>query len=220
MTETTPSPPTEPAPVQPAPPPLSVRLGIGSAIFQGLLVVLGVLLGFVVAEWQADNTRRAEAAHALASILEEIAANRDSVAAARTYHGEKMKVLDASAKANTPPEVRAFGGGFVAPAQVSAAAWTTAGETGALADLPFDQVLVLGHVYSQQAAYQQQQATVASVIYSELFERGTAGILQHASGLRAIINTFFYREQQLEDAYTKALAELGAEPAAPSPAPG
>lgn len=210
MTETTPSPPAEPAPGPATAAPLSVRLGIGSAIFQGLLVVLGVLLGFVVAEWQADHTRRAEAAHALTSILEEITANRDSVVAARAYHSEKMQTLDAAAKASKPLDVRDFSRGFISPAQVSSAAWTTAGETGALADLPFDQVLALGNIYSQQAAYQQQQATVASVIYSELFERGAAGILQHASGLRAIISAFFYREQQLEDAYTKTLAELSA----------
>ena len=186
---------------------LSVRLGLGSALFQGALVVLGVILGFLITEWQADSARRADAQHALASILEEIAANRESVAAARAYHDEKMDVLDASS-ANTPPDVRAFNRGFVSPAQVSAAAWTTAGETGALSNLPFDQVLALGRIYSQQAAYLQQQATVSTVIYSELFERGATGILQNANGLRAILATFSYREQQLEDAYTKALTEI------------
>lgn len=190
------------------PPPLSVRLGLGSALFQGALVVLGVILGFLVTEWQADAGRRADARHALVSILEEIAANRDSIAAAHAYHDDKIAVLDAAAKASAPPDIRAFDRGFVAPAQVSNAAWTAASEAGALANLPFDQVLALGRVYGQQAAYTQQQATVASVIYGELFERGPAGIMQHAGGLRSIIATFLYREQQLEAAYDKALAGI------------
>lgn len=199
-------------PPAPAPaPPLSVRLGIGSALFQGALVVLGVVLGFLVTEWQADAGRRADAHHALASILEEIAANRDSVSAAHAYHDDKIAVLDAAAKAGAQPDIRAFDRGFVSPAQVSNAAWTAASEAGALGHLPFDQVLALGRVYSQQAAYTQQQSTVASVIYGELFERGPTGIMQHAGGLRSIISTFLYREQQLATAYDKALADIKAD---------
>jgi hypothetical protein len=201
---------TEPAADLAPAPRISVRLGIGSAIFQGALVVLGVILGFLVTEWQADAGRRAAANQALHSILEEIAANRDSVAAARAYHEQKIAVLDAAARDNTPPDIRAFDRGFVSPAQVSAAAWTTAGETGALSNLPFDQVLALGRVYGQQSAYLTQQATVSSVIYAEIFERGPAGILQHATGLRGILNTFQYREKRLEEAYGKALSEITA----------
>jgi hypothetical protein len=195
---------TSPA-AAPEPRPLSVRLGIGSAIFQGLLVVLGVVLGFFITEWQADQTRNAEARQALAHILEEVAANRDVIAAAKAYHGEKLKALDAAARDQKAPDIRLFDRGFVAPAQVSSAAWSTASETGALADLPFDQVLALSRLYGQQAAYLQQQATVSSVIYPELFERGPQGIVEHTIGLRTIISTFFYREQQLEKAYADAL---------------
>lgn len=179
---------------------------MGSAIFQGLLVVLGVVLGFLITEWQSGQARRADARHALVGILEEVAANREAIAAASAYHAGKAALLDAAAGAR--PDLGAFDRGFVAPAQVSAAAWSTAGETGALANLPFDQVLALSRVYSQQAAYTQQQATVAAVIYPELFERGPQGILDHATGLRSIIDTFLYRERQLEAAYAKTLADI------------
>lgn len=200
---------TTPAPT-PEPRPLSVHLGIGSAIFQGLLVVLGVLLGFFITEWQAEQSRRAEAAHALAGIVEEIASNRDAIAAARAYHRAHMDHIDAAARDQKKLDIRAFDRGFVAPAQVASAAWTTAGETGALANLPFDQVLTLSRIYGQQSAYMQQQATVSAVIYPELFERGPQGIIDHTTGLRSLIATFFYREQQLEQAYDEALKSLEA----------
>ena len=197
---------TDTTPATTPPRALSVRLGVGSAIFQSLLVVLGVVLGFIITEWQADQSRRAEARHALAGILEEIAVNRDAIAAARAYHADKTAMLSSAAGAR--PDIRAFDRGFVAPAQVSAAAWSTAGETGALANLPFDQVLSLSRIYSQQSAYTQQQATVSAIIYSELFARGPQGILDNPTGLRSIIDAFRYREQQLEAAYEKTLTEI------------
>lgn len=206
MTETSPGASAE-APALPPPKtrPLSVRLGIGSALFQGALVVLGVVLGFLITEWQADQSRRAEAQQALTHILEEVAANRDAIVAAHTYHREHLALLETAARDNIKPDIREFSRGFVAPAQVSSAAWTTASETGALANLPFDQVLALGRLYGLQAAYTQQQATVSNVLYPELFERGPQGILDHALGLRTLISTFSYREQQLEESYADAL---------------
>lgn len=186
-------------------PPLSVRMGWGSAIFQAVLVVLGVVLGFAVTEWQANAREQDEAQHALSGIIEEIGANRTAVVEARAYHEEKLFAMTAAQKAGTKLDFRLFDRGFVAPAQVSSAAWTSASEVGALSHLPFDQVLSLSKVYAQQAAYQQQQATVSSVIYTEIFAGGTEGMLDHAAGLRAIISTFQYREQQLEAAYASAI---------------
>ena len=210
------------APISPAPQPaveaarpLSVRIGLGSAMFQGALVVLGVLLGFLITEWQADNSRRAEADLALASIIEEIASNRDAVIAARTYHGEHIDMIQKAMAAKTPLDVRSFPRGFIAPAQTSTAAWTSASETGALSHLPFDKVLSLSRIYSQQAAYQQQQATVSTVLYTKLFESGPEGVARQSNGLHAIISTFFYRERQLEEAYFSVLADK-TPPAAPA----
>jgi hypothetical protein len=209
-TETTPTsgdPAPEPS-TSPESPPIHVRMGWGSAIFQAAMVVLGVILGFLVAEWQADQSERAEARLALKSILEEVVANRDAVAAARGYHAAKVAVIDQSAREKKPLDIRTFERGFVAPAQTSTAAWTSASEIGALAHLPFEQVLALSRLYSQQAAYQQQQATVSNVIYGAIFESGAPGLLERSAGLRAIISTFLYREQQLEETYAAVLDEI------------
>lgn len=197
---------TEASPPE-APPPLFVRMGWASAIFQAILVVLGVLLGFAVTEWQANAREQSEAQHALAGIIEEIGANRTAVADARAYHEEKLAAMVEAQKTGARLDFRVFQRGFVSPAQVSSAAWTSASEVGALAHLPFDQVLSLSKVYAQQAAYMQQQVTVSSVIYNEIFARGTEGMLDHAAGLRSIISTFQYREQQLEDAYATAIGQ-------------
>lgn len=194
-----------PAPPVSAPGNISVRMGLGSAIFQGLLVVLGVVLGFIITEWQSEQSQRREADLALAGIMEELAANRAAIAAASAYHGEHIAFIDKALTGKTPLDLRAFPRGFVAPAQTSTAAWTSASEIGALAHLPFDKVLSLSRVYAQQASYQQQQATVSNVLYTAIFEEGATGVLNRAQGLRALISTFLYREQQLETAYAQAL---------------
>lgn len=195
----------EPAP-KPAPQ-LSVQMGWRSAVFQAALVVLGVVLGLAVTQWQTDAAQQAEAHHALDGIMEEIGANHTAVKEARAYHDEKLKILAEAQKANTPLDIRSFDRGFVAPAQLSNAAWTSASEVGALAHLPFDKVLSLSKVYSSQAAYMQQQVTAGNIIYTEIFAEGSQGMLNHGPGLRSLIATFQYREQQLEAAYAAALGE-------------
>ncbi len=198
---------SEPAP--PAPPksasPLSVQMGWRSAIFQAVLVVLGVVLGFAITEWQNDRAEKAEAQHALAGIIEEIGANHTAVKEARAYHEEKLATLAEAQKANTPLDIRNFNRGFVAPAQLSSAAWTSASEVGALSHLPFDKVLSLSKVYAQQASYMQQQVTAGNIIYAEIFAEGSQGMLNHGPGLRSLIETFRYRETQLEEAYSAAM---------------
>ena len=52
--------------------------------------------------------------------------------------------------------------------------------------------------------------SVGSVIYTEIFARGTEGMLDHAAGLRSILSTFQYREQQLEAAYGAAVGKYTA----------
>jgi hypothetical protein len=203
---------SEPGPSPaPAPPPkpreLSVRMGWRSAIFQAVLVVLGVILGFAVTEWQNDRAEKAEAQHALAGIIEEIGANHAAVKEAHAYHAAKLATLAEAQKAKTPLELRAFDRGFIAPAQLSNAAWTSASEVGALSHLPFDKVLSLSKVYAQQATYMQQQASVANIIYSQIFAEGSQGMLDHAAGLGALISAFRYREQQLETAYAAVIGE-------------
>src|SRR5262249_48497316 len=113
-----------PEPPPPAPP-LSVRMGWASAIFQAVLVVLGVLLGFAVTEWQANAREQSEAQHALASIIEELGANRAAVVESLTYHEQKLAAMLEAQKANAKPDIRMFDRGFVSPAQVSDAAWTS-----------------------------------------------------------------------------------------------
>lgn len=178
-----------------------------SAAFQAFLVVLGVVLAFTANEWREARAVRAEARHALASIFDEIEANRAAVLAATAYHGEKLDMIYA---ADAPLTPAAFPRGFVAPAQVSRVAWSLAGEIGALAELPFEQVLALGEVYALQDAYAAQQATVGRLIYDEMFEKGPQGLVDNGQGLSTLLATFRYRESQLVAAYDTALAARGA----------
>lgn len=198
----------EPAPLQPAAPQtMSVRMGWRSAMFQAALVILGVVLGLAVTQWQTDAAQKSEAHHALDGIMEELGANHAAVKEARAYHDEKLVILAEAQKSNTPLDIRSFDRGFVSPAQLSNAAWTSASEVGALAHLPFDKVLSLSKVYSAQASYMQQQITAGNIIYGQIFAEGSQGMLNHGPGLRSLIATFQYREQQLETAYATALGQ-------------
>lgn len=194
-------------PAQPKPAHLSVQMGWRSAVFQAALVILGVVLGLAVTQWQTDAAQKAEAHHALDGIMEEIGANHAAVKEARAYHEAKLTILAEAQKANTPLDIRDFDRGFVSPAQLSNAAWTSASEVGALAHLPFDKVLALSKVYASQASYMQQQITAGNIIYGEIFAEGSQGMLNHGPGLRSLIGTFQYREQQLETAYATALGQ-------------
>jgi hypothetical protein len=178
-----------------------------SAIFQAVLVVLGVILAFGANEWREGDIKRREAAEALASIREELAANREAAASSAAYHAEKLTLIGERRGAQAPLALQDFPKGFISPATLSTAAWTSAAETGALANLDYKVILDLARLYDMQEVYHNQSLTAGDIIYERMFDDGIASIPANPAGLSAFISTFLYREQALVKAYDETLGK-------------
>ena len=176
-----------------------------SAIFQAILVVFGVVLAFAANEWREAAADRREAAEALAGIREELAANRAAAAASAAYHQEKLALIGERQAAGAALGVRDFPRGFISPATLSTAAWTSASETGALAHLDYREIVRLSRLYDMQTVYQNQTLTAGGIIYQRMFDDGLSSIPANGEGLAGFIATFLYREQALVEAYDAAL---------------
>ena len=107
-----------------------------------------------------------------------------------------------------PASVRVFTQGFVNPAHLLSTAWETAAATEAVRHMAHDDVLVLARIYDQQRRYATQSEQIGALIYSEIFARGTSGVVRNSANLASIIGAFWYRECELLVGYDQALAEL------------
>ena len=183
-----------------------------SALFESAFVVLGVILALAANEWRESRMHRREARAAVASIVEELRANREGVAASMAYHRSRLDTLYAHRDDAWTPTLQLFSRGFISPAQLEQTAWTSASETGTLTHVPYSEVLRLSRVYAQQARYTDQARIVGEILYAELYEGGRESVLRNRRNLTGIIETFWYREGQLVGTYDSVLAALGAPP--------
>jgi hypothetical protein len=183
-------------------------------LLEAFFVVLGVALALAANEWRQGQVDRRRADRALESIREELQTNRQAVLGSAQYHMQLMDTLIAIRR-QTPavgdapaPDVRMFSRGFVNPASLLSTAWETAVATDAIRHMSHDDVLVLARMYEQQRGYARQGEQVGTLIYGEIFARGTAGVTRNYANLTSIISTFWFRECELLLAYDRALAKL------------
>ncbi|MEM9664747.1 MAG: hypothetical protein AAF970_07435, partial [Bacteroidota bacterium] len=156
--------------------------------------------------------RQHQAETALVAIVGELQANREATDQALRYHQALLDSLLAYQQVGQAPSGRLFSRGYVAPAQVYETAWTSATETGVLADFEYARVLELSGVYARQEAYTQQALNTGQIIYEELYRGGGASIVANYRNLAFLIGAFVYREQQLVALYDQTLEALaGAE---------
>jgi hypothetical protein len=183
-------------------------------LLEAFFVVLGVVLALAANEWRQSIADRRSAARALESIREEIASNRQAVLASARYHIQltdtlnALRRLAASAPDSGVPSPRVFSQGFVSPAALLSTAWEAAAATDAVRHMDHDDVLVLARIYEQQRRYATQTDEIGGLIYRELFDRGTTGIVRNYANLSSIIAALWYRECGLLAGYDRALAEL------------
>ncbi|MFN0025419.1 MAG: hypothetical protein ACKVS5_16125 [Parvularculaceae bacterium] len=177
-----------------------------SAAFQAILVVFGVMLAFAANEWREAAIEHRESGEALASIREELASNRAAAAASKTYHEQRLALIAERAATGEPLSLSDFPRGFISPATLSTAAWSSASETGALANTDYQEIVRLSRVYDMQAVYRDQTVTAGGIIFQRLFDQGVASIPKNAAGLEGVITSFLYRESALIEAYDKATA--------------
>ncbi|HEX2217662.1 MAG TPA: hypothetical protein VHG35_02585 [Gemmatimonadales bacterium] len=177
---------------------------------ESALIVFSVLLALAVDQWRDARSHRQLADTAHQEILEELRANRASVAEALQYHSALMDSLAAYRDQNGVPSARLFSRGFISPAQVSGTAWESASETGALTHMDYAVVLRLSRVYAQQDRYAEQNRSFGEVLYSEIYRGGLTSVVENHRNLASIIGTFRYREGELLDLYDQTLSALPA----------
>jgi hypothetical protein len=136
----------------PAPPAASRRAGqwIGKAVFEAVLIVLGLVGALLIDEWRDDRERRARLDTAMASIRAELLENR-KIVAARLESNERL-----IAELRQLAEKKAYyNGGIIRPGEpLSSVAWEAARSADVGVDIPFERLVVLGRAYTALMSHQ------------------------------------------------------------------
>ena len=142
-----------------------VRARVPELLFQSVLIVLSIALGFAVTEWQDRRRDEALAHEALINFRHEISTNLETLERVQPKHVAMMKLLEAEAAAPRPGEtaftallrsLQSVGGTAVPP--LPDAAWETAVSTGALRLIGYDRASRIS------ATYQVQRTTLVQSI--------------------------------------------------------
>ena len=182
---------------------------------ESAFVVLGVVLALAANEWRNTRADRAAGVRAANAIREELKLNREAVHGSLQYHIQVSDSLIAfdrrGPRPGDAPGYQTFPRGFISPASSSvlSTAWEVAGTTGAINHVPYDEVLLMSHVYDKQEAYKKQTNTAGDLIYKTIYESGTDGVRRNYRNLNGILQTFVYIECDLLGQYDEALATLG-----------
>jgi hypothetical protein len=125
-------------------------------VFESVLIVLSVLLGFAVSEWRDQAEDRRLARTALANFRREIAANLATLEAVQPRHERIARALS-TADAAAYPSLSAFGviervlpEGGIDVRPLRDAAWETASATGALRLVEYETAAALSEAYLVQ----------------------------------------------------------------------
>lgn len=134
------------------------RQQVGRLAFEGILIVVSVLLGLALNEWREHRRERALATTALTNFRREISANLARIRAAQPKHAAMAQRL-AEAASTPAPGLTAFdvfvanmpeGGLDTQP--LATVAWETAESTGALQLLDYPTASLISETYSVQRA--------------------------------------------------------------------
>ncbi|MFL6550901.1 MAG: hypothetical protein ACJ8OJ_19580 [Povalibacter sp.] len=195
-------------------------------ILESFFVMLGVLTALIADEWRQNHDDEKRADRALASVIDELNANRASVVQSLTYHLELTRYLrrfeeqaQKSPASAVMPDGTVFKKGFLHPASLTSTAWDSAKTTDAVSHMQYERVLTLAHTYDEQRAYADQSHEVEQLIFAKLFNEGFEATLRNHANLLTVISTFWFRECQLAGEYDRVLSQLGTQARDPSPLP-
>jgi hypothetical protein len=193
------------------------RTSVKYILLEATFVVLGVVLAFSANELREHRNRQRHVNAVLASIREEMGVNRKAVETSLTYHQHLIDTLktyqnsrrkNGISSADTKPDIGVFSRGFISPASLLATAWDAAKATDALGDMKYEDVLVISRLYAEQERYEGQSQRTSQIIYSEIYHKGTQGLVQNHAHLAEIIYTFIWRERGLLRSYDRAAKNL------------
>ncbi|MEP0546041.1 MAG: hypothetical protein ABJF88_03850 [Rhodothermales bacterium] len=186
----------------------SRRIRLAPILLEAGFVVLGVFLALVANEWRADANARERAASARAGVIEEIRNNRETVRQMRDYHAHLIDTLRTFPSDGPAPSPRVFHRGFANAATTLSTAWEAANATDAVSHMNFDDVLAFSALYAEQRRYEQVTQEIGSVIFGELFARGTFGVTERYRSLADLNGSLLYLEHALVSAYDSVLVHL------------
>ena len=141
-------------------------------LFEGVFIVLSVLLGFAVSEFGESRRERELARQMLASVQAEIDYNRGALEPFLPFHGAWSTAMDKlDPGAGTGPGIDAF---FAARPPIPPgirqnvpflrrAAWDTASSTGALRLIDYDLAAALSEIYGLQ----QYASSIFSAVFAQ-----------------------------------------------------
>lgn len=179
------------------------------SVFQFTLVVLGALLALGFSQWKDQRNDRARAQAALESIRSELRANRNEVLRAQRYHATLADRFDRlQQQGATQPRWEDFPQGLLSPARVVSTAWQSSLTTGAAAQLPYSQLLVLSSIYETQASYARLSDALLASTYQDLMRGGAQRLLNSYANFAPVQRDFSGKEAELLQAYDSALRKL------------
>ncbi|MEM1097014.1 MAG: hypothetical protein AAGJ10_20650 [Bacteroidota bacterium] len=199
----------------------SKRTSMGYVALEALLVVLAVTLAWGLNTWRTHQIEERQAHATLASLTEELSANRDAVLASYTYHTALTDTLRALIGRGAPASRQTFSEGFLARGTPLHAAWDAAEASGRLSyvadHLGEDTLLTYARVYQQQATYSAQKSAVSGLIYERLMDLGVLGMVQNYRNHTQIVASIAYLERELLTLYNATLPDSTAVPPLFSP---
>ena len=180
---------------------------LAKPLFDSLLIVFGVVLGFALNDWAQKRAQHARTAQALAAIRQELLADRHELDGARLHHLGMRDTLAAYVARDALVPERIYMGGMFSPGRPVAAAWESARTTGALGDLPYPLVLRLSDVYGSFELYRTLSEGIARDLYSALLRRGAQPVFGAAApNFGILIGDWAQRETRLVEKCDSAIA--------------
>ena len=183
------------------------------AIFESVLILIGIVLGFWVNEWREDLEKKVQGEAALARIVEELQDNRQSVQQVLPYHTKVLNKLSAL-EGNAPeaPMIETFLGSIatqgVGDLLLQDEAWKTASARDSLIAIDFEIVQQIASVYNlaNNGPKNTWNATIALFNEKEAFETSAAAYMQK----RFLFNyaNLVSQEQYLIQQYNSVLKNL------------
>ena len=187
------------------------RIRLAPILLEAGFVVLGVFLALAANEWRSDVNARERASLARSSVLEEIRTNRAAVDEMQRYHAHLIDTLRTFPREGPAPSPRVFNRGFANAATTLSTAWEAANATDAVSHMDFEDVLAFSALYAQQRRYEHVTQEIGSVLFAEIFARGSFGVTESFRNLADINGSLLYLEYGLVAAYDSVLVRLDAE---------
>ena len=180
---------------------------LGRLLVEMGMIVFSILLALSVNEWRDGRTNRELAATALRNIRTEITRNRASIAAALPGHRVLLEDVRQAEQDLRPGGHRVRVTVRLEPPTILHTAWDTAGTTGALTHMDYEQVLALAEVYSGQDWLKRLEDRLLGSINSDGADRRRL-----LRGFESSLRNYIDMEDSLEKAYDAMLPRLdGAE---------